>query len=932
MIRILKRLRQWRYSADAALMLVLVGFPLYLMRFLFDWNDRVLASDLSGAWGWFYWLKESLFTFHQLPTWSPLWLGGIPFFGIVPPAGFFLVFPFYLVTGDTPAAYNLGIIIMFSLAGLPMYAYLKHLSHNRLVSFLGASIYIVLPVHACSMVFWGHFEIICAYAVVPLMLLLTDYLLDGGKQIALMLLVLLVSFVLLLQIEFAFIFLLFYIPYLIFALAMRRIGLRSILALIKKNRTGVIIGLVILLIPVSFYITVIMQYGRFAGLTKEQIEGGLPVYTLKHFGDTFQERLPSGLRGFFGTPQMECYSGGCSFLILLASTASVVLEKGHRRAQLLFFLIAGVASLLLSMGIFGPLFPAIRAVLPFVSGMRVPLRFYYIFAVCLPILFALALPALGTRLARISTVSSSKRRLLLNGVPLLLVAVSVIDFSPSLDFYRHRVLDRDQYNVLSSFLEDRLEEDNLPADDPVRILIVPDGVEPDRLARLETTDSGQFTVEVSQSWLGWNQYEGASSYDFAVFTRILRSKQDLVFFSDLLSYDYVMRYEHKLPPAGTDSTYLDLMDQLVNTLDAFCEDEAPILTERGLLETDYYRVQLYRINKASVPNARFYSLDESLFMDNGDLYATMVLFDVYRALGDEVSSSTFLRNVVAIRGQKGLPETMLSGMASLGGVCTYGGESLLLPTDSVAAVLPESRDCDAKGWMQVKREGSPGFPDSGLNMAISDVMAVEDNYLDAPFTIEQEGMWSLNVAYYSDSGTGCLDLALDGASIATIDTNSPEPSMREYSIDPFLDAGPHVLRLMGRESHPVSSPHTPGDRVEVGRVSLLNLEQLPRLLSESQALWERIGSVIADDTLPGRISDFRLSPTGVSLDIHAAQPGIVSIAYYYNPWWKVYVDGREVSLLKVNGAFPGCYMASGQHHIAFVCKYPSLASIFSPRR
>ncbi|MDM7999858.1 MAG: hypothetical protein QUS33_07640 [Dehalococcoidia bacterium] len=929
MIRILKRLSQWRYSADAALVLILVGFSLYLMRFLFDWNEQVLASDLSGAWGWFYWLKESLFTFHQLPTWSPLWLGGMPFFGIVPPMGFALVLPLYLIAGDIPAAYNLGMIIAFSLAGASMYAYLKHLSGGRLGSFLGATIYVALPVHACSMVFWGHFEIVCAYAAVPLVLLLTDRFLDGGRQIGLVLLGLLMGFVLLLQIEFAFIFLLFYIPYLVFSLAITKMGWRSMCSLIKKNRAGVIICLLVLLIPLVFYVTVLFHYSQFSGLTKEQIEGGLPVYTFRHFGDTFQARLPAGLTGFFSTPQMECYSGGCSFLILLASTASAALEKGRRRGQLLFFLTAGVASLLLSMGIFGPLFPVLRAILPFMSGMRVPLRFYYIFAICLPIMFVLALRTFGTALAGIRSLPPVRRRLLLTGAPLIVLAILIADLGPSLDFYRYRVLDRDQYNMLCSFLEERIREDNPTADDPVRVLIVPDGVEPDRIARLETTDSGQFTIEVSQSWLGWNQYKGAFNYDSAVYSRILRSRQHLAFYSDLLSYDYAMRYEHKLPPAGMDSTYLHLMDQLVNTLNAFCEDEAPILMERGFLETDYYKAQLYRINRDATATARFHPSDHSVFIYNGDLYATMMLFDVHRALGDEVSSSAFLRNVVAIAGQKGLPETMLSGMASLYGICTCSGETLLLPNDPTAALLPKAHDCDVEGWTQVEREESPGFPDSGLNMAVTDMAAVEDNYLDVPFIIEREGIWAVNVAYFSDNDTGTLHISVDGGLITTIETKSIEPSMRDASFELSLDRGPHVLRLVGRESQHLNGTR---ERVEVGRVSLLNLEQLPRLLSQSEALWGRIGGVLEDDHVSGQVTGFRLSPTGVSLDIDAADSGIISIAYYYNPWWKAYVDGREVPLLKVNGAFPGCYVGSGQHHVAFVCKYPSLASIFSPRR
>ena len=312
------RLIHHRCFADAASVLVLLGLSLFLMRFLFDWNSSVLASDLSGAWAWFYWFKESLLGFDRFPAWSPLWMGGMPFFGIVPPAGFVLIIPLYLLTGDIPGAYHLGTILAFSVSGLTMYAYLRHLSQRRLVSFLGAVLYLTLPVHMSSMMFWGHFEILCAYAVIPLVLLLTDRWLDGRGQVNLMLLAVAVGLTLLLQIEYALIFLLFYIPYLVFALAVRHMGPRSLLALASRSKAGVAICLLVLLVPLLFYVTVLSEYGQFSSLTPEQVEGGLWVYTLRHFGDPFQDRLAGGLQGYFSMSTADYYAGECPSSYCLA--------------------------------------------------------------------------------------------------------------------------------------------------------------------------------------------------------------------------------------------------------------------------------------------------------------------------------------------------------------------------------------------------------------------------------------------------------------------------------------------------------------------------------------------------------------------------------------------------------------------------------------
>ena len=316
MIRFFKGLDFRRYGADAVFILFLLGFSFCLMRPLFDWKNRVLASDLSGAWALFYWLKESLFTLHQIPTWSPLWMGGIPFFGIIPPASYFLILPIYVVTGDIPAAYNIAAILAFTMAGVSMYVYLKHLSRSSLLSFLGAVIYVVLPVHISSMMFWGLLDILFTYAVAPLVLLFTDNFLDGKGQLNVVALGLVVSLVLLLQLEYALIFLLFYVCYIIFALSVRGLGPRTIWALLGSSRAGVIMCLVTLLVPLSFYVVVLTQYGHFSGLTAHELERGLSFWTFTHFGDPFLVRLTGGLEGYFEhrrptTTPGPCLSSSC---------------------------------------------------------------------------------------------------------------------------------------------------------------------------------------------------------------------------------------------------------------------------------------------------------------------------------------------------------------------------------------------------------------------------------------------------------------------------------------------------------------------------------------------------------------------------------------------------------------------------------------------
>jgi hypothetical protein len=117
--------------------------------------------------------------------------------------------------------------------------------------------------------------------------------------------------------------------------------------------------------------------------------------------------------------------------------------------------------------------------------------------------------------------------------------------------------------------------------------------------------------------------------------------------------------------------------------------------------------------------------------------------------------------------------------------------------------------------------------------------------------------------------------------------------------------------------------------VEVDTIALLNKEELPQIVAQSEALWSEITKGCASSNTSNQISNFRLSPRGISLDIDAAGDGILSVAYYTNPWWRVYVDGKESGVLTVDGIFPGCYIGNGQHHIEFIFAYPSPVNLFS---
>jgi hypothetical protein len=629
---LIKTLGSKAYQGDILSIAFLLAISLYLTRPLLHLTTRVLWSDLGVSWAWLYWLRESIFTFHQFPTWSPLWMGGMPFFGMVPPIGFYLALPLYLMTGSAPAAYNLGMIIMFCLSGVSMYLYLKHISRNSLLSLLGAIIYLVLPVHISAMMTWGLFEISCGYAVAPLVLLFTERFLDNKKGLDLFLLSLSLSFVALVQIEHSFLFLLFfYLPYLVFSLVLKKAGLRQLVDFAKTHKACVIAVVLVIMIPITFYIPLLAERGNFKGLLPHEIEAGLDHYTFKHFSDTFTLKANEFL-DTWRTTATEHYSGPVAFLILLASMFLLARDrKGTHAAQLLFFLLMAMAMLILSMGIFGPLFSTARTVVPFLADMRVAVRFYPFFAICLPVLFVLSALSFIKFFPRIPRASARVGSLLVRGIPMLLVIALILDFIPYFDFYHVRVVDRGQMYECNSFLKETVAEDLPSRGNHARVLIHPiAGTILDRLSTIEETGSGQITVEIAQTSLPWDQYKDAVDYYYSVFEAITETANHLAFYSNLLSIDYVLLWRNKTPPLPNE----EYVTRKLAALNSYCGDSADLLRYRGSLDTDYNTLYLFEVR--DVPSkVKFHPADTSLIVASDNALISTELFRSY----DNVSAS-----------------------------------------------------------------------------------------------------------------------------------------------------------------------------------------------------------------------------------------------------------------------------------------------------
>ena len=255
-----------------------------------------------------------------------------------------------------------------------------------------------------------------------------------------------------------------------------------------------------------------------------------------------------------------------------------------------------------------------------------------------------------------------------------------------------------------------------------------------------------------------------------------------------------MTYVHNMPPPSTDPTDLELTGELADTIGSFSEDPAGPLVHQGSLETQYYTVNLYRLNGDVLGKARFYPSQGCLFIDNADLYAANTLLEIYRELSPEVTSGGVPPDNRGRGGGRGIPRSRVPEQRRHMASVPVSRRSPPGAPDNPAAVQVLEKQAAERtaGWSPPGRQ--PGFPGSGLNMAVADAGAVRDNYLSLPFVIEQDDNWAFNIEYFSDRDTGTLEVLVDGQRLAIFDTYGRHPSVKNRSLDMELEAGPHELK------------------------------------------------------------------------------------------------------------------------------------------
>ncbi len=77
-------------------------------------------------------------------------------------------------------------------------------------------------------------------------------------------------------------------------------------------------------------------------------------------------------------------------------------------------------------------------------------------------------------------------------------------------------------------------------------------------------------------------------------------------------------------------------------------------------------------------------------------------------------------------------------------------------------------------------------------------------------------------------------------------------------------------------------------------------------------------------SLTNAVKSFSIDYENVQIEVDSSGPGVVWISDSFYPGWRVFIDGVEGSMIRVNYAFRGVYIAGGNHKITMIFAPPSL--------
>jgi|GEM_PF-5506232 len=477
-----------KIAYELALVALIAAIGLFLIKDLLHPQKLVQTGDVWGLSEWTYYLKVALSQKALLPSWSHLWCGGIPFFGIVPPFNYFLFAAINFFVNYPIYSVQYATVIFFVFAGISFYFFAKDLTKNTLAAFVGAIIYMAMPVHIGSLVVMGMTDLMVVYALAPLILLTISR--APKNYFSLFWLIILGCIFLLTQIEAAFIYFVFlFAPYLIFTIFSNWTKFKKTIASFITKPSAVFLSLFTSLTTLAFYISTIQAKKFFSFHDQTYIYEGRSIYSMEKISDLFHKA--KNAIDLFQHPQTEYYLGAVLLTAVLGFIVALLALKTAKKEKqaLVFFLIVGSVSL---WACFSNLWGTSTFYsLPFIKEMRVPFRFFYILAMVVALFNSYLVTFLPKFFKQNQQIYSSL-------VLAILILLTIrIDFKPYFSFYKDSLLPSAVEKDFCQEIYASLPKNELQT--PKRIFVYSGLNFPHRCA------SEEQNVETLNNWLRWNQ-------------------------------------------------------------------------------------------------------------------------------------------------------------------------------------------------------------------------------------------------------------------------------------------------------------------------------------------------------------------------------------------------------------------------------------------
>lgn len=621
----------------------------YITYHLLDYKDKIFLGDYVGLSTWTSFFFKSIVNFGVFPTWSHLWQGGMPFFGLVPPGFYFITGFIRLFTSSSSGAVYLTAFIFFVLGGVTMFFYILNLTKSRLAALFAGIFYLIIPVHTGSMLTNGMADLTICLALIPLILLGIDKTFEDARPWRIFSLAFLICVFFLVQIEMAVLVLIFIlVPVLAYKLIAYRKRIGRVIGSFIKNPWAVLATIFVVLLSASFYCASLTQSDNFAYHSETTVADGRDSYSFKKISDIVTQKAQSASDIYTNT-KAEYYLGWLPIILffIFAITSIFGLEKaengtimitffywrkkGRQRMARDVFLVLSALFFFLACFNNWPIFNSIVKYIPVLSKMRVPFRFYYffiiIFIVAVSYLIKDLYDFLGTKIGR-----GRYKKLVGTGLFLLVMVPLFISYKPYFRLYLAKFFPSEDISCEQIYAAAKSSSEKI-----IRLYDFPESLE------LCAKDGAQ-SFETTHSWLSWTETQKADQF----VDNMEVGNEEYAFYTSLFSINYsAFQYANALP--ATINGWLEAYKHNFKTL----EDNSQF----KLVEQDEDSAHLFSLfkNLDAIPKVYFYPsastlfLNETTFTKSGET-AYHSYYDLYKDYKDSIlkNKPTNLIKAVAV--------------------------------------------------------------------------------------------------------------------------------------------------------------------------------------------------------------------------------------------------------------------------------------------